>query len=285
MYYNSNKNNNDYYNSYKQELQELEAYNKQEVFQKIIKLALTVLTTILFVLGSFFLYKYFYPTLEKSTVITNKSISESKKELPELVITESELPQSIQLSELEKETQDKIQSNATDSAKQIQLTTGTQTTNMSAQDIALIVQIIMSQMNTKAEMPLEEQLAAVEKKKYEAHSLKESNHYNKVILTSNETNKIQNSALMELTNNINNVLEEQTGENPASDYSTAIKKEVVFRTNEMRIIIVQRGDTLSRIAKKAYGNSDAYPKIFSANPEIIKNPDQIFVGQRLRIPS
>ncbi|RUM69524.1 MAG: hypothetical protein DSZ07_04455 [Sulfurovum sp.] len=53
----------------------------------------------------------------------------------------------------------------------------------------------------------------------------------------------------------------------------------------MRIIIVKKGDTLSKIAKKAYGSIDAYPKIFMANPEIIKNPNEIFVGQRLRIPT
>jgi nucleoid-associated protein YgaU len=70
-----------------------------------------------------------------------------------------------------------------------------------------------------------------------------------------------------------------------SNYTQSIKKEVLFRTNEMRVIIVQRGDTLSRIAKKAYGDYDDYPRIFAANPEIIKNPNQIFVGQRLRIPA
>ena len=53
----------------------------------------------------------------------------------------------------------------------------------------------------------------------------------------------------------------------------------------MPIIILQKGDTLSRIAKKAYGDHSHYRKILTANPEIIKNPDQIFVGQRIRIPS
>jgi len=47
---------------------------------------------------------------------------------------------------------------------------------------------------------------------------------------------------------------------------------------------VQKGDTLSKIAKRAYDNCDAYIKIFKANPEVIKNPNQIFIGQKLRIP-
>jgi len=52
----------------------------------------------------------------------------------------------------------------------------------------------------------------------------------------------------------------------------------------MRIIMVKDGDSLSKIAKRAYGSYDSYIKIFEANPEIIKNPNEIFVGQRLRIP-
>ncbi len=44
------------------------------------------------------------------------------------------------------------------------------------------------------------------------------------------------------------------------------------------------GDTLSAIAKKFYGKSSAYPKIFEANREVIKDPDKIYVGQKIRIP-
>lgn len=44
------------------------------------------------------------------------------------------------------------------------------------------------------------------------------------------------------------------------------------------------GDTLSKIAKSYYGDASAYPKIFEANREVIKNPDLIYVGQKIRIP-
>ena len=47
---------------------------------------------------------------------------------------------------------------------------------------------------------------------------------------------------------------------------------------------VQRGDTLSKIAKRYYGNGAKYPVIFEANKEVIKNPDLIYPGQTLRIP-
>lgn len=47
---------------------------------------------------------------------------------------------------------------------------------------------------------------------------------------------------------------------------------------------VVRGDTLSAIAKKSYGNANAYPKIFEANKPMLSHPDKIYPGQMLRIP-
>jgi nucleoid-associated protein YgaU len=47
---------------------------------------------------------------------------------------------------------------------------------------------------------------------------------------------------------------------------------------------VVSGDTLSKIAKKYYGDPGLYMKIFEANTNILKNPDVIKVGQKLRIP-
>ena len=44
------------------------------------------------------------------------------------------------------------------------------------------------------------------------------------------------------------------------------------------------GDTLSGIAKKFYGKAMQYPRIFEANREVIKDPDKIYVGQKIRIP-
>ena len=48
--------------------------------------------------------------------------------------------------------------------------------------------------------------------------------------------------------------------------------------------VIESGDTLSKLAKKYYGNAMDYPKIFEANREVIKDPDKIFVGQKIRIP-
>ena len=48
---------------------------------------------------------------------------------------------------------------------------------------------------------------------------------------------------------------------------------------------VKSGDTLSKIAKEAYGDANAYMKIFEANRPMLKNPDLIYPGQALRIPN
>ena len=52
-----------------------------------------------------------------------------------------------------------------------------------------------------------------------------------------------------------------------------------------RYYTVVRGDTLSAIAKKEYGNANAYMKIFEANKPMLKDPDKIYPGQQLRIPA
>ncbi len=47
---------------------------------------------------------------------------------------------------------------------------------------------------------------------------------------------------------------------------------------------VEKGDTLSKIAKQQYGNANAYNAIFEANKPMLKHPDKIYPGQVLRIP-
>ncbi len=47
---------------------------------------------------------------------------------------------------------------------------------------------------------------------------------------------------------------------------------------------VVKGDTLSGLAKKYYGDGGKYMKIFDANKDKLKDPDKIQVGQKLRIP-
>lgn len=47
---------------------------------------------------------------------------------------------------------------------------------------------------------------------------------------------------------------------------------------------VAAGDTLSKIAKQFYHDANKYPAIFEANRPMLKDPDEIYPGQVLRIP-
>jgi nucleoid-associated protein YgaU len=69
-------------------------------------------------------------------------------------------------------------------------------------------------------------------------------------------------------------VEEQIGTAAAAPGASP---EPVFHT-------VAKGDTLSAIAKKHYGDASKYPVIFEANRPMLSHPDRIYPGQVLRIP-
>jgi nucleoid-associated protein YgaU len=48
--------------------------------------------------------------------------------------------------------------------------------------------------------------------------------------------------------------------------------------------VVAKGDTLSRIAKRVYGKSTDWSRIYDANRDQIPNPNLIYPGQQLNIP-
>ncbi|MEO7743735.1 MAG: LysM peptidoglycan-binding domain-containing protein [Usitatibacter sp.] len=50
------------------------------------------------------------------------------------------------------------------------------------------------------------------------------------------------------------------------------------------IYVVKSGDSLSKIALNLYGNGNAWKAIFEANRDILKDPDKIQPGQKLKIP-
>jgi nucleoid-associated protein YgaU len=47
---------------------------------------------------------------------------------------------------------------------------------------------------------------------------------------------------------------------------------------------VAAGDSLSKIAKKVYGDANQWKRIYEANRDTVKNPDLIHPGQVLKIP-
>lgn len=48
---------------------------------------------------------------------------------------------------------------------------------------------------------------------------------------------------------------------------------------------VEAGDSLSKISKKFYGEANHWRRIFEANQDTLKDPDLIYPGQTLKIPS
>ncbi|QEQ96309.1 peptidoglycan-binding protein LysM [Neptunomonas concharum] len=55
-------------------------------------------------------------------------------------------------------------------------------------------------------------------------------------------------------------------------------------TAEVTYYTIESGDTLWGIAQKHLGNGAKYTEIFEANKEVIKDPDLIYPGQKIRIP-
>lgn len=51
-----------------------------------------------------------------------------------------------------------------------------------------------------------------------------------------------------------------------------------------KVYVVVSGDSLSRIAKREYGDANLWKRIFDANTDLLKDPDKIFPGQKLKIP-
>lgn len=49
--------------------------------------------------------------------------------------------------------------------------------------------------------------------------------------------------------------------------------------------VVQKGDTLGKIAEMFYGDAKLYTVIYDANRNLIKNPNLIQVGWKLKIPN
>lgn len=51
-----------------------------------------------------------------------------------------------------------------------------------------------------------------------------------------------------------------------------------------RTYTVEKGDTLSKIAKDRLGHASAWKQIFEANRDVLDDPDRIFPGQVLKLP-
>jgi len=74
-------------------------------------------------------------------------------------------------------------------------------------------------------------------------------------------------------------------EQKAADFSDVTAK--VDSTEEIigeRTYTIEKGDTLSKIAKEHLGHASAWKQIFEANRDVLDDPDRIFPGQVIKLP-
>ena len=77
---------------------------------------------------------------------------------------------------------------------------------------------------------------------------------------------------------------------PIADERAGVNKAGSVKPDWPKTYIVSEGDNLAAIAKKVYGEQEGNKKtsitrIFEANRNLLKLPDEIYVGQRLTIPA
>jgi nucleoid-associated protein YgaU len=51
-----------------------------------------------------------------------------------------------------------------------------------------------------------------------------------------------------------------------------------------KVYEVKAGDSLSKIAKREYGKTSEWKRIYEANQDVLADPDKIYPGQKLKIP-
>ena len=54
--------------------------------------------------------------------------------------------------------------------------------------------------------------------------------------------------------------------------------------SKQKIYTVKPGDTLSKISRRVYGNSQAWRKIYQANKHLLDNPRELVANQKLVLP-
>jgi nucleoid-associated protein YgaU len=60
--------------------------------------------------------------------------------------------------------------------------------------------------------------------------------------------------------------------------------EPVATNGSGKTYVVVNGDSLSKIAKREYGDASKWRRIYEANQDLIKDPDLIYRGQELKVP-
>jgi nucleoid-associated protein YgaU len=132
-------------------------------------------------------------------------------------------------------------------------------------------------------------LKAMKSKNTPDTSDKKIDTFNKVIIDRSIT-KV-NAIAQDLSNIIKNAkirVTKEKDENSTSNkkiaYTEALKDEAEVRKGEMKYVTVRSGDSLYKIAKRAYGDATYFEIIFEANSDVLKTKTDLKIGQKLRVP-
>ncbi len=108
-----------------------------------------------------------------------------------------------------------------------------------------------------------------------------------VILDNAEVDKVaesSNSEIENLSNEISKIIDGSSMKE-SSSYSESISKELDDKKGVRgRVVLVKKGDTLSTLAEKYYGDSKAFQKIIDANKNLSKQSRTLYVGDEITIP-
>jgi nucleoid-associated protein YgaU len=235
---------------------------------------------------------------------------ETKVETPKITVAEPEQAPQIQTVQTKEAPSESTQAKAVQNAVSTQV--AKQEGKMSPEEIAAVVAAVMQQMNQQGTQDVTTPKPIVEKddaklmntlsetevdsvtsdliKELESIDLSQDTQVNTTQKQVDVYNKVDvqdstgSDALSQLSDQIDALTSEKVQKDQAASYTSSLQGEVSTRKNEMRVIVVKKGDTLGRIAKRAYGNVMEYKKIYKANPHVTR-PDRIYVGQKLRIPN
>ena len=290
--------------------------SKSNLFGTIIKALIIILLILLVIVVGSFAYKFLFSSKENNQKVQKiQSIPQTTQQSIQENVTNSTQPKKSENLQANVNQTNHIKSQIAQQVKN-------STSGLKKEDIAMIVQAVLAQMEKKqASKPntptpetqtniqnsddseLLNSLQAVSVDRVERNEIdtsrlenintnqevksnkaKKEDTFNKVIVENQNANAQDD--LSKLYSQLNQIMQKDKTKKSVKD-KTFVKKlevETKVRENEMRIITVKKGDTLSKIALRAYGNPMLYNKIFEANPDLISDPNRIYPGQKLRVP-
>jgi len=153
--------------------------------------------------------------------------------------------------------------------------------SVSQNDAALVASLQQAQADTLKDEKVD--TSSIKKSNVKASGNKKVDTFNKVVIQKKSGG---DDDLAKLSSEIDTILQSEDVQKEQKNlkFKKAFDKEANVREGELRFIVVKRGDTLSSIAYRAYGRASAYTKIYKANPDLVKNPNRIYIGMKLRVP-